>query len=86
MNTNLILIESKRLYSKLEQQRKIFNFDDIEIIQFAIDCCEFSVQTKDWRYLNLALKILDAETIKAKKYKLKKAADYGLNELKKTVL
>ncbi len=86
MNSNLLLIERRRLYNKSERQRKIFNFDDKKIIQFAIECCEFSIQIKDWRYLNLALKILDAKTIKAEKYKLKQEVDYCFEELNKIVL
>jgi|688.fasta_scaffold1230661_2 hypothetical protein len=85
MNSNLLFIERNQLYNKSEQERKIFNFDDKKIIEIAIDCCEFSTQTKDWRYLNLAFKILDAKKIKSEKYKLKQAAKYSFEELKRTV-
>lgn len=86
MNSNLLLIERRRLYNKSEQERKIFNFDDNKIIEFAIDCCEFSTQTKDWRYLNLAFKVLDSKKIKSEKHILKQAAEYSFKELKRTVL
>lgn len=86
MNINLLLIERNRLYDKSEKERKIFNFDDKKIIELAIDCCEFSNQTKDWRYLNLAFKILDAKKIKSEKHTLKQAVEYSFEELKRTVL
>lgn len=86
MNSNLLFIERNRLYDKSEQERKIFNFDDKKIVELAVDCCQFSIQTKDWRYLNLALKILDAKKIKFEKHRLKQAAEYCFEELKKTVL
>tara|TARA_B100000989_G_scaffold50276_1_gene33242 strand:+ start:18990 stop:19265 length:276 start_codon:yes stop_codon:yes gene_type:complete len=86
MKSNLLLIERRRLYNKSEQERKIFNFDDKKIIEFAIDCCEFSTQTKDWRYINLAFKVLDSEKIKSEKHRLKQAAEYSFKELKRTVL
>lgn len=86
MNKNLLLIERKQLYYKSEEQRKSYNFDDEKLLQYAIECCEFSFQTKDWRYLNLAIKILDSESLKVNKYKLKKIVTFSFEKLKKTLL
>ena len=50
-------IEKKLLY--LERNKKYKNYDNSTLLQIALDFIIFSEKLKDWRYLNLILKIRD---------------------------
>lgn len=50
-------IEESLLY--LERNKKYKNYDNSTLLQIAFDFFIFSEKLKDWRYLNLILKIRD---------------------------
>ena len=56
------------------------NFGDMELIDFGITCSKYSLETKDWRFLNLALKIW-TQRMSAEKFILRQV-DICLNVLK----
>ncbi len=84
--TKLLFIERKRLYNLPEKDRLKFHFGDIELIDFGIYCSKYSVESKDWRFLNLALKIFDSKNISEEKSILQKEIEISLNFLKKDIL
>ena len=51
------------------------------MIDFGIHCAEYSMKSKDWRFLNLALKILNSELIFAEKNNLNYSVSLCLKEL-----
>ena len=85
IETKLLFIERKRLYNLLEKDRPEKNFGDMELIDFGITCSKYSLETKDWRFLNLALKILDSKNVSAEKFILRQEVDICLNVLKESI-
>tara|TARA_Y100000768_G_scaffold302319_1_gene236179 strand:- start:18144 stop:18419 length:276 start_codon:yes stop_codon:yes gene_type:complete len=85
IETKLLLIERKRLYNLLEKDRPDKNFGDIELINFGVTCSKYSLETKDWRFLNLALKILDSKNVSAEKFILRQEVEISLNVLKESI-
>ena len=57
----------------------------MELIDFGITCSKYSLETKDWRFLNLALKILDSKNVSAEKFILRQEVDICLNVLKESI-
>ena len=85
IETKLLFIERKRLYNLLEKDRPEEKFRDIELIDFGVTCSKYSVETKDWRFLNLALKILDSKNVFAEKFVLRQEVEISLNFLKESI-
>ena len=82
----LLFVERKRLYDSPEQDRIKPEFEDRELVNFGITCSKHSLISNDWRFLNLALKILDSKSVLADKLILKKEIEISLNSLKKNIL
>ena len=57
INNNFNHIEKSLFY--LERNKKYKNIDKNILLDLALKFTNFSSRTKDWRYLNLALKIRD---------------------------
>ena len=85
IETKLLFIERKRLYNLLEKDRSEEKFGDIELIDFGVTCSKYSVEAKDWRFLNLALKILDSKNVSAEKFILRQEVEISLNFLKESI-
>ena len=86
IENNLLFIERKRLYDFPENKRIEYKFEDEELINFGVFCAKYSIKSHDWRFVNLALKILDSEQISGNKINLKKETQITLNYLKKRIL
>lgn len=74
-------IEENLLY--LERGQKYKNYDNSTLLQIASDFIFFSKKLKDWRYLNVALKIRD---IIPKNTILNKKINKLINQIKKNIL
>tara|TARA_B110000090_G_C13229847_1_gene388128 strand:- start:6 stop:284 length:279 start_codon:yes stop_codon:yes gene_type:complete len=86
IETKLLFIERKKLYNLPEKDRVEVKLGDIELIDFGISCSKYSMKSDDWRFLNLALKILDSKSVSANKLILKKEIEISLNSLKENIL
>ena len=82
----LLFVERKRLYDSKERDRIELEFEDRELVNFGIICSKHSITSNDWRFLNLALKILDSKSVSADKLILKKEIEKCIDYLKKKIL
>ena len=82
----LLFVERKRLYDSPERDRIELEFEDKELVNFGIICTKHSIKSKDWRFLNLALKILDSKKVSADKLILKNEIEKCIDYLKKNIL
>ena len=82
----LLFVERKKLYDSPEQDRIELEFEDKELVNFGIICTKHSMQSNDWRFLNLALKILDSKKVSADKLILKNEIEKCIDYLKKNIL
>jgi len=80
----LLTIERKRLYNKIEQDRPKY-YNDIFLVEFANDCISNAEKFNDFRYLNLALKINDSDYIKYDKKKLSDLLLKALNDIRSKI-
>jgi hypothetical protein len=58
----MISYENRKLEKILlsfERKKNFKNFSNNDLLKIAFKLVNFSLKTKDWRYLNLALKIRD---------------------------
>jgi len=77
----MLLIEKRKDFDLPQESRFKGGLNDNEMIDFGIHCAEYSLKSKDWRFLNLALKILDSELIFANKNNLNYSVSLCLKEL-----
>jgi hypothetical protein len=85
IESHFFLIERKRYYNFLEGER-CKGLSDTEMIEFGILCASHSVKTEDWRFVNLALKILDSEVVLTNKVALENEIAASLKELQNQIL
>ena len=85
IENQLLFVERKRLYDYPEINRIDLKFGDKEIINFGILCAKQSTRTNDWRFVNLALKILDSKLVSLDKTILKSEIEICINYLKKNI-
>ena len=57
----------------------------MELIDFGITCSKYSLETKDWRFLNLALRFW-IQRMCSEKFILRQEVDICLNVLKKVLM
>lgn len=75
-------MERKKHYNLSEKERRMCDgLSDVEMVEFGIFCTDYSEKTRDWRFINLALKILDSKSVSLDKSILKKKISHSLNEL-----
>ena len=77
----MLLIERKKYYNKLQQDRENY-FNDTYLIKYAIDCVDYTIGYNDYRYLNLALKINDSDSIKCDKKDLRVKLNKSLSNMR----
>jgi hypothetical protein len=78
----LHFMEIKRHYNLSEKERRESGgLSDVEMIEFGIFCADYSEKTRDWRFVNLALKILDSKVVLLDKSTLEKKISYSLKGL-----
>jgi hypothetical protein len=85
IENQLLFIERKKHYNFLEDERCV-GLSDKEMIEFGILCAGYSIKTKDWRFVNLALKILDSEVVLADKSILENEIVVSLEQLQNKIL
>ncbi len=75
-------MERKRHYNLSEKERREdVGLSDVEMIEFGIFCADYSEKTRDWRFVNLALKILDSKVVFLDKSILEKKISHSLKGL-----
>ena len=77
----LLFIERRRYYGFLQSERDKDGLSDLEMVEFGIYCVDYFVETKDWRFVNLALRILDSKAILAEKSTLERKISLCFKEL-----
>jgi len=77
----LLFIERRRYYGFLQSERDQDGLSDLEMVEFGIYCVDYFVETKDWRFVNLSLKILDSKAILAEKSTLERKISLCFKEL-----
>jgi len=62
LEEKLMFLERRR-YSSLSEKERDEGYNDNAMVNFGIICARHSIETHDWRFLNLSLKIRDSENI-----------------------
>ncbi len=83
LEKELLFLESRRCYSLSELERDK-RYNDHELINLGIIFAKHSIESLDWRFLNLSLKIRDSKDIILDKDALEKEIASAIRFLKKS--